>query len=180
MRRIRYSVAMSLDGYIAGPEGEFDWIVQDPTIDFAAFMKQFDTVLLGRKTFELTQQMGPDGGMPGMRPIVFSRTLRPEDHPKVTVLAEVRDETLASLTAEPGKDIWLMGGGELFRSLLDAGWVDTVEVGIIPILLGRGIPLLPSGEGPAKLRLTETKTLDSGIVNLCYTIDKSPPPQSLS
>ena len=75
-RRVRYSVAMSLDGFIAGPQGEFDWIIVDPTHDFEAYFKQFDTFLLGRRTFELTRQAGAPGMPAGTQTIVFSRTLR--------------------------------------------------------------------------------------------------------
>ncbi|HEV8357417.1 MAG TPA: dihydrofolate reductase family protein, partial [Gemmatimonadales bacterium] len=85
MRRVRYSVAMSLDGYIAGPKGEFDWIVMDPDIDFRALVGAFDTVLLGRKTWEATRQQGGASGMPGMKAFVFSRTLRQSDCPDATV-----------------------------------------------------------------------------------------------
>jgi dihydrofolate reductase len=84
MRRIRYQVACSLDGYIAGPNDEYDWIVMDPDIDFQALMDQFDTVLMGRRTFEVT-----GGGPPWeMKKIVFSRSLQQEDHPEVTVVSE--------------------------------------------------------------------------------------------
>ena len=83
MRRIRYSVAMSLDGYIAGPNGEYDWIPMDPDIDFAAMFSAFDTALMGRKSFEVTQRTGGGGGMPGIRSIVVSRTLAQIDYPEV-------------------------------------------------------------------------------------------------
>jgi dihydrofolate reductase len=167
MRRIRYSVAASLDGYIAGPNGEFDWIVQDPESDFGEMFAQFDTFLVGRKTFE-TLAGGPK--LEG-KVIVFSRTLRPEDHPGVTIVAEKERETVEALRGEPGKDIWLFGGGEIFRSLLDAGLVDTVEVAIIPILLGGGIPLLPSPAQQTKLRLTGRRVYEAtGIVSLRYDV----------
>jgi len=88
MRRVRYSVAMSVDGYIAGPNGEIDWILMDPEIDFAAMFGRYDTVLLGRRTYELTLTQGGEGGMQGMKAVVFSRTLRAADHPDVTLVAE--------------------------------------------------------------------------------------------
>src|SRR5437763_8341097 len=96
MRRIRYVVAASLDGYIAGPNGEADWIIMDPDIDFRALFEQFDTVLLGRRTFE-AMAGGGNAGTPGMKTFVFSRTLRQDDHPGVTVVAEMAEETLAAL-----------------------------------------------------------------------------------
>jgi dihydrofolate reductase len=173
MRRVRYSVATSLDGYIAGPNGEFDWIIQDPEIDFKALFKSFDTVLLGRRTFELTTtQKGP--GMPGMRVIVFSRTLRPSDHPKVAIVSEDAGGAVAALRAQEGKDIWLMGGGVLFRSLLDAGQVDSVEVAVIPVLLGGGIPLLPPPDSRTTLQLAGSRIYNkTGIVSLEYTVQRS-------
>jgi dihydrofolate reductase len=85
MRRIRYSVAASLDGYIAGPNGEADRITMDPDIDFSAILKQFDALLVGRRTFESMAHDG-DGAMPGMKTFVFSRTLQQSDYPKVTIV----------------------------------------------------------------------------------------------
>src|SRR5688572_2297238 len=120
MRRIRYAVAMSLDGYIAGPAGEADWIIMDPEIDFASIMEQFDTFLLGRRTFESIGS-GGQAGSPGTKTLVFSRTLRQSDYPKATIVSENIEETVSALRAEEGKDIWLFGGGGLFRSLLDVG-----------------------------------------------------------
>jgi dihydrofolate reductase len=119
MRRVRYAVAMSLDGYIAGPNGEADWIIMDPEIDFQVLFEQFDTFLMGRRTFE---GMGGAGGsgQPGVQTIVFSRTLRQQDYPNLTIVSENPELALAELRAKPGKDIWLFGGGSLFRSLLEA------------------------------------------------------------
>jgi dihydrofolate reductase len=171
MRRIRYAVATSLDGYISGPKGEADWIIMDPDIDFRALFDQFDTVLIGRRTFEgMARGKKKAGGMPGMKTFVFSTTLRQRDYPKVTIVADKAEETLTGLRAESGKDIWLFGGGLLFRSLLDAGLVDTVEVAVIPVLLGGGIPLLPSPAKQATLKLTGHKVYKTGIVSLEYAV----------
>jgi dihydrofolate reductase len=169
-RRVRYSVAVSLDGFIAGPKGEYDWIIMDPAFDFAALFKQFDTLLMGRRTFELTQKAsGPT--MAGMDTIVFSHTLRQSDYPKVTITNDVA-RTVSSLKKKPGKDIWLFGGGELFRSVLDAGLIDTIELAVEPILLSQGVPLLSAGARSPSLQLIESKTLASGIVLLSYAVQK--------
>jgi dihydrofolate reductase len=169
MRRIRYQVATSLDGYIAGPRGEADWIITDPEIDFKALFAQFDTLLVGRRTFEAMAQ-GGNAVTPGMKTFVFSRTLRQQDYAKVTIVSERLEETIASLRAGSGKDIWLFGGGSLFRSLLDAGLVDTVELAVIPVLLGEGIPLVEPPARQAKLKLTGHRVFKTGIVLLEYAI----------
>jgi len=172
VRRIRYSVAMSLDGYIAGPNGEADWIVMDPEIDFAAMMSEFDAILLGRKTYEATKSYG-GGSMPGMKPFVVSKTLLQQDCPGVTVINDGLKAAVTKLKKEPGKDIWLFGGGNLFRSLLDLGLVDSVEVAVVPVLLGEGIPLAPPSSKRAKLQLVKTKTYkQSGIVALEYAVKR--------
>jgi len=172
MRRIRYQVAASLDGYIAGPKGEADWIVMDPDIDFRAHFAQFDACLIGRRTFEgMARGKKKPGAMPGMKTLVFSRTLKQRDYPKVTIVAENAEETLTALKAEAGKDIWLFGGGSLFRSLLDAGLVDTVEIAVMPVLLGEGIPLLPPPARATKLQLTGHKLYTkTGIFMLEYAV----------
>ena len=108
--------------------------------------------------------------MPGLHTFVFSRTLRQRDYPEVTIVAERSEEIVATLRREPGKDIWLMGGGALFRSLLEAGLVDTVEVSVVPVLLGAGIPLLPSPSGEAKLELIRHTAYGTGIVTLQYAV----------
>jgi dihydrofolate reductase len=169
MRRVRYQVAMSLDGYIAGPNGEYDWIVNDPEIDFGEIFSRFDTLLMGRRTYEV---MAATGGppMPGMKTFVFSRTLDPRDHPEVTIVAEEPAETVADLRASPGKDIWLFGGGALFRSFAEARLVDTVETAVVPVLLGGGIPLLPPPAARIGLALTGHKVYKSGIVLLEYAV----------
>ncbi len=167
MRRVRYSVVMSLDGYIAGPKGEADWITPDPDVDFTAIFSQFDTILVGRRTFD-TMVAARRVSVPGMKTMVFSRTLRQEDYSEVAIVANTQG--LAALKAGSGKDIWLFGGGSLFRSLAEDGLVDTVEVSIVPILLGAGVPLSPDGKSRIKLALISHKVRRSGIVALEYAI----------
>jgi dihydrofolate reductase len=169
-RRVRYQVAVSLDGFIAGPDGEYDWIVMDPAIDFAALYREFDTAVMGRKTYEIMTAGGGDGSMSGLDVIVFSRTLPPSTLPGIRIVDDDPRTVVKNLKRGAGRDIWLFGGGVLFRSLLDAGLVDTVEVAVMPVLLGAGIPLLPAGT-PAKLRLADHKVLArTGIVVLSYAV----------
>src|SRR5688500_6103828 len=127
---------MSLDGYIAGPQGEFDWIVPEPAVDFGALFAQFDTFLVGRRSFELMQKPGSPPLPPGSKIFVLSRTLR-NNYPGVSVLDEVSPSAISRIKAEAKKDIWLFGGGELFRSLLEQELVDTVEISIMLVLLGK-------------------------------------------
>jgi dihydrofolate reductase len=169
MRRVRYSVVMSLDGYIAGPKGEADWIPMDPEFDFNALFSQFDTLLVGRRTFDTMMAAGR-ASIPGMKTFVFSRTLRQEDHPEVAILGNGYREAVAAMKAAPGKDIWLFGGGALFRSLAEDALVDTVEVGVVPILLGAGVPLLPSQSKRIKLSLTANNVHKTGMMSLEYVI----------
>ena len=171
MRRIRFGGAISLDGYIAGPEGQYDWIQTDPDLDFAAMFAQYDTLLIGRRTWMAMVAVGNTESMPGITSYVFSRTLRAEDCPGATLVSSDAAGFVARLKNEPGKDIALFGGGVLFRSLLDAGLVDTVEVSLIPVLLGDGIPLLPPPYGPVRLKLSAERVLPTtGTISLEYTI----------
>jgi dihydrofolate reductase len=173
MRKVVYGGAMSLDGFIAGPNGEHDWIVMDPDIDFAEMMAQFDTFLIGRKTFEAMRRMGSDATpTPGIQNIICSRTLRPHDFPNVRVIADA-ELAVADLRTKPGKDIALFGGGELFRSLLAAGLVDRVGVSLIPVLLGGGVPFLPPPAGRATLKLRKQRVYEkTGTVGLEYDIER--------
>ena len=172
MRPVRYNVAASLDACIAGPQGEFDWIPDDPTIDFAALFAKIDTVLLGRHSYELVLSQPERPWHPGTRIYVFSRTLDPRAHPDVTVVADDAAATVRALREEPGDgEIWLFGGGSLFASLLAAGQVDMVEVTIAPMLLGGGIPLLPPGVPRTALRLVRTQPYPSGMVALHYAVE---------
>ncbi|MFZ0744247.1 MAG: dihydrofolate reductase family protein [Terracidiphilus sp.] len=179
MRRLRYNVAASLDGFIAGPKGEYDWITPNSGIDFAALYRQFDTLLMGRRTFDAMRAKGMSPKGMGMKAFVISTTLNPEQHPGVTIIGSNVPGMVAALKAQPGstpkKDIWLCGGGALFRCLLDAGLVDTVEVAVFPTLLGSGVPLLPPGRRCA-LHLDDSKTLPGGVLLLKYSATGIPLP----
>ncbi len=171
MRHLVYGVATSLDGFIAGPKGEYDWIAHDSGIDFAALYSRFDTLLMGRRTFEVANTQRKMLDSTGMKIVVVSTTLVPAVYPGVAVVKNGVAEAVGALKAGTGKDIWLMGGGVLSRSLLDLGLVDEVSVSVFPVLLGAGIPLLPEGSRVA-LKLIESKTLPSGVMMISYSVER--------
>lgn len=175
-RRIRYNVATSLDGFIAPPDESTDWIVQDSQVDFVKLYQEFDTFVMGRKTYETMQKFAMDEdpdqallfrrGRPKESIIVISRHLDPADHPDVTILRDLGDciEHLRGLKGQQSqtggsrvgkdnqKDIWVMGGGWLAAACLEAGLLDTVEAAIMPVVLGGGFkmlgfPFLSGGDG---------------------------------
>jgi dihydrofolate reductase len=161
---------MSLDGYIAGPYGEADWIVMDPEMDFAKLWAQFDTLLMGRRTFEAAVARLGASTFQTMKVVVASRTLRPQDHPAITILSDLTKSEMKKLRQQGKKDIWLMGGGELFRVLLEMNEVDSVEVSTVPVLLGAGVPLLPATDRRTTLKLKSHRVYRSGVVSLDYEI----------
>lgn len=172
MTKIRYGVAMSLDGYIAGPEGEYDWIVQDPEINFAEIFAQFDTLLMGRHTYKVaTDTMGPMA-FGEKKVIVVSRTLRPADHRNATVVSEVSRDWLQNLRSQAKKDIWLFGGGQLAATVLKLGELDAIDVGVIPVILGGGIPLIGGPVPQTRLKLTSHKIYKSGIMSVKYEVPR--------
>jgi dihydrofolate reductase len=125
---------------------------------------------MGRKTHEVMTAQGGHGAMPGVDVIVFSRTLPATTSKGLRIVKDDPREVVAALKAKPGRDIWLFGGGTLFRTLLDAGLVDSVEVAVMPVLLGSGVPLVTEGRA-TKLVLADRKTLPaSGIVLLSYSV----------
>jgi len=163
---------MSLDGYIADADDGYDWIAIDPDIDFEELSSQFDTYLIGRKTYEVVGEAAPHRSED--RQYVFSNSLIQSENKHITIIGENWIEAVRSLRAEEGKDIWLFGGGRLFGSLCNQGLVDTVEVSVIPVLLGAGVPLVAGLSQPVKLILKEQKVYQtSGTALLVYEVDKT-------
>lgn len=162
---------MSLDGYIADPQGGYDWILMDPDIDFQAMFARYDTVLMGRKSYDASKGAG-GYGMPGQKAYVFSKTLKQADCPDA-IVSDDPARTVAALKKKKGKDIWLFGGGELFRSMLELKLVDAIEIAVIPVLLGDGLPLLPRTATRAALQLASEKLFKkTGTVLLVYDVKR--------
>src|SRR5688500_4617593 len=170
MRRIVAGFASSPDGYIAGPNNEYDWILIDPEIDFAAWNRRFDTFLYGRKTFALSFAPGSKVSRK-FRHVVFSNTLR-EPPPGVTLMGGDIKAQVLQLKQEAGKDIAVFGGGHLLSSLLDLQLVDELHISVIPVLLGSGIPMVQPLANRMWLQLTGTKTYSNGTVVLSYECRK--------
>lgn len=170
MRRVRYQVACSLDGFIAGPDDDVDWITPEPSFDFEALHAQFDTLLMGRRTYEIVRAAGER--FRGKQVVVASRTLRPQDHPEVEVVNDRLEERIRELRTQAGRDIWLYGGGDLFSQVLAWELVETVEPAVMPILLGDGIRFLPSPAVRRRLTLVRHRAYPSGMVLLEYAVQK--------
>ena len=177
LRPLRYQVAASLDGYIAGPKGEFDWIPMDPDFDFKALFARFDALVMGRKTWETVSAMHADGGAFGMPSYVVSTTLAAKPPKGVTVIGRDVAKEIAALKSAPprqhGKELWLYGGGTLFASLLDAGLVDHVELAVLPVLLGKGIPFLSETKKRHTLKLEQQQLYQkTGTMLMTYAVEK--------
>jgi dihydrofolate reductase len=162
---------MSLDGYIADSRERFDWIPNDDAVDFAALFARVDTYILGRRTYETVLANGAPPWESGTRVYVVSRTLPAGEHDGVTVVPDDPIALAKSLRNEQGDgEIWLFGGGQLFAALLAAGQVDSVELTIVPVLLGSGVPVVTTLPDRAALALTSTHVYPSGMVALHYSI----------
>src|SRR5688572_22908710 len=167
-----YSVAASLDGYIAGPHGEFDWIPVDPEIDFAAMYAGYGGLVMGRRSYEVFLATGGAVG-PALPTYVYTRSLPEGEREGVTFIRDAAPHVRA-LKQTGGKPLWLWGGGDLFRQLAEAGLVDGVDVAIIPILLGGGLQLLPSPGPRLTLRLRGHRVYTgTGTLFLEYDVNRS-------
>lgn len=168
-RRVRLYVATSLDGYIAGPDEALDWLFTDGDYGYDAFLASVDTLAMGRRTFETVLDLG-DWPYDGLETWVFSRRENLPLDPRGRYTSAEPAAWLAEIAARPGRDIWLVGGGELVRSFMDARLVDEITLCIHPVVLGGGVPLFPAGMHRHKLRLTAQSFYGSGLVQVTYVV----------
>ncbi len=173
MRKIIVYVATSADGYIARANGAVDWLDR-PRIagnyGMAAFYKSIDTVLMGRKTFEVAKRLGHTA-YPGKTNYVFSRRRRHDRKSQIQFIREAIGDFARRLPAAPGKHIWLVGGGELIGCFLDEGQIDEFIIHIVPTLIGDGIPLISSRRRSLPLKLLSARSFSDGVVRLHYSVD---------
>lgn len=169
MRKVVYGVGISLDGYIARLDGSVDFLFMPKDYSMAPFIRRMGLALMGRKTYEVGLKMsGGNFDSQGMKCYVFSRTEPEGERGGVTFVSESPKEFLAELRKKKGKDIWLMGGGELTRDFLREDLVDEIYLGVLPVLIGQGIPAFPEGFPQREFALLENKTFSKGLIALKY------------
>lgn len=176
MRKIVLGLAVSLDGFIEGPNGEFDWCFTDQDYGLTEFFGRIDALFMGRKSYELAQQLGDAAAIPGMPQVqeyIFSDTLNTVKPGAILVRREDSIEQIRQIKSGPGKDIWLYGGAELTSFLVNEGLLDELWLSVHPILLGAGKPLFEGLKDRVELKLTETKTYETGLVSLKYELVSS-------
>lgn len=175
-RKVILDLAVTLDGYIEGPNGEVDWCIMDPDMDFVKFLNQIDTILYGRKSYDLWGNYLPKDSdtekemwniVHRKKKYVFSRKKKEMD-PGAIVINENIMEEVNKLKKEPGKDIWLYGGSSLITTFIKAGLVDEFRLSVHPVILGEGKPLFMDIQERVNLRLVDTRRFSSGVVQLCY------------
>jgi len=180
MRQLILGLAITLDGYIEGPNGEYDWCFTDQDYGMNAFFTRIDAMFIGRKSYEIAQQYASANSgeiIPGAPPLteyVFSKTLSSVKKGAVLISADSIAEA-RKIKALPGKDIWLFGGALLTDALMKEGLVDEIWMSVHPILLGNGKRLFQNSEHRTRLRMLETKTYDTGLVSLRYSLDNINP-----
>ena len=168
MRRVVLGLGTSLDGYIARPDDAVDFLFMPKDYSMAPFFATIDTLIMGRKTFDAALKMGGSFGGSSMAAYVFSHSQPPGERNNVVFVNQSPAVFIRKLRKKRGKDIWLMGGGELARDFLKADLVDELYIGIVPVLLGAGIPLFPSGFPQRNFLLIENKTYSKGLIALKY------------
>jgi dihydrofolate reductase len=169
MREVVLGLGISLDGYIARPDGAVDFLFMPRDFSMGPFFATIDTAIMGRKTYDVALKMGGGGFSDSkIKNYVFSHSQPPGERGGVAFVNESPKSFLAKLRKRPGKNIWLMGGGELARDFLKDDLVDELYIGMVPILIGEGIPLFPGGFPEREFTLLENKTFSRGLIALKY------------
>lgn len=171
MRIVTYGAACSLDGFIARTDGGIDWLLftKDVQAVMQAYWQRIDTVLMGRKTWDVAAAQGHATGF-GLRTVVFSRTLQAPPCPGIELVGDDPGGFVRRLKEEPGKDICVMGGGDLARSLFAADMIDEVGLNVHPVLLGKGVPLFLDPGRQTDLELVSSRTMAKGCLYLMYRV----------
>ena len=176
MRKVILGLAITLDGYIEGPNGEYDWCFTDQDYGLNDFFKRIDALFIGRKSYEMAQQYAENNTgelVPGMPPVteyVFSNTLKSVKQGAVLLSGDIVTEA-QKIKEQPGKDIWLFGGASLTQSLMQAGLIDELWMSVHPLLLGSGKRLFEEQDHRTHLTMLESKTYDSGLISILYAIN---------
>ncbi|WP_226527109.1 dihydrofolate reductase family protein [Metabacillus niabensis] len=180
-RRVILDLAVTLDGFIEGPNGEVDWCIMDPDMDFNKFLNQIDTILYGRKSYDIWGQYIPKNEdsdtdkemwrlVHSKEKYVFSRTQKETDNRAILINDNIVEE-VNKLKKKPGRDIWLYGGSSLITTFINLGLVDEFRLSVHPIILGEGKPLFIDINKRLNLQIVETKKFSSGVVQLIYRLN---------
>jgi dihydrofolate reductase len=175
MRKVVLGLGISLDGYIARLNGDVDFLFMPKDYSTAPFFATVDTAILGRKTLDDALKMGGSFGGSSMKSYVMSRSKPPGERDGVVFTNKSPAALVSQLRRSRGKDIWLMGGGEVARDFLKADLVDELYLGVVPVLLGEGIPLFPPGFPQRDFELLENKTYSKGLISLKYRRRRTKP-----
>jgi dihydrofolate reductase len=168
-RKVVLGLGISLDGYIARPDGAVDFLFMPKDYSMAPFFKTIDTAIMGRKTYEVGKKMSGGAIDPmGIKTYVMSQTLPAGEREGLVFTRKTAKELVTEIRKSPGKDIWMMGGGELARVFLNEDLIDAIYLGIVPTLIGEGIPLFPPGFPQREFTLTENKSYSRGLIALKY------------
>jgi dihydrofolate reductase len=173
MRKLVAGFAASVDGYIEGPSGEYDWILIDEKIDFAAEMKRFDAFFFGRRSYEVAGGMSGKPS-PGITNYVFSNTLKEANQNFVLINGDIKAKVEA-LKQQPGKDIAVFGGASLLASLLNLQLVDEISISFIPVLLGKGKPMVDVLTEKVWLQFNNSRRYGNGTLMVSYHVSYRQP-----
>lgn len=177
MKKIILNLAVTLDGFIEGPNGEIDWCIMDDDMEFGAFLESVDTIFYGRVSYDMWGSYQPDGHLSDeeksmwdsirlKKKFVFSRQSR-HDENAVFITSDIAGQ-VAELKKQEGKDIWLYGGANLIRTFISLNLIDVYKISVHPVALGKGKPLFEDLKERVALKLTNTRVFKSGVVELTY------------